>query len=444
MPRLIHRRSIKAIYYSAIFGMAGSACISPSILSLAVIKLGGNELHLSIMQFAWLAPLVFGLLTLPIAEYKGKKAVLTFGYTLGIFMILPIMLVPQYAGIWSDNACIWLIILSIGLMSIANAMGIPGWFPILQDNIPRRLSGRFLGSFRTSWQVSNLIMVIAVSLYLGKEAQWAQFNIIFLIGIVYYIGRAVSFYFVEETMPVKPRDQVSSSWGMLKSFSADRSVRPMFWYLVSYAVPLTLCESFKIKMLKDFGYSDGVILGAVAMINVGGIISLRTWGRLADRYGNRFIFGLSHIAMAIVTFAWIFVGNSLASVVLVYFLHFSHSIFNGGNYLAQSRYLHAEMPAEKPSHLTIINNISFVIWGIAPFGGAAILHLAKNLNISLPGFNFSDYDLLYIITAVLFLIPHHLRRKLSIKHETPTRQVVSILVRPVAYNILPFNRFNRD
>ncbi len=443
LSRQLHRRSIKAIYCTAIFGMAGSACISPAILSLAVIKLGGSEFHLSILQCVWLVPLIFGMLTLPIAEYRGKKAVLTFGYTLGTVLIAPILLVPEYAGIWQNSTCIWLIISSILLMSIANAMGVPGWFPLLQDNIPERLRGRFFGNFRTAWQISNLIMVLAVSFYLGKESQWHHYRIIFIVGIIYYTIRAVSFFYVAETIPPKPKSEVASAWKLVVSFFQDRKIRPMLSYLLSYAVAITICETFKIKMLKELGYSDGLILGAVAMVNVGAIISLRTWGKLADRYGNRFIFGLSHIAISLVTLCWIFVGEGTISVVLVYTLHFFYSIFNGGNYLAQSRYLLSEIPADKPSHLVIINNISFITWGIAPFMGAGILILFEDLSFNIAGSNINNYDLLFIITALLFLIPHRLRLKLGLRHETSTMQVVSILTRPIAYTIMPFNRLNR-
>ena len=434
------RRSIRAIYGTAILAMAGNACISPSILSLVIIKLGGSEFHLSIMQFAWLVPLVFGLLAMPVTEYKGKKPVLIGGYMAGVLLTLPILLVPVFAEKWPGTACIWLIVLSVTLMSTANSLGVAGWFPLLQDNIPRQLRGRFFGGFRTAWQISNLIMIIAVSIYLGKEASWEQYLRVFSLGILFYAARVGCFFYVTETVPVKPRHTVPSAWNMLKDFCIDKTVRPTVKYLVSYAFAITLAETFKIKMLKEFGYSDGAILGAVAMVNIGAILSLRTWGRLADKYGNRFIFGITHITVGICTLGWVFVGPGKNSMILVYFLYFCHSIFNGGNYLAQSRYLLSEVPSDKTSHLSIINNISFVVWGFSPFVGAAILTLFANTKIGLGALTIGNYDILFIITALLFIIPHRLRLKLGLKHETSTRQVLSFLTKPIIYSISPFNR----
>ena len=76
---------------------------------------------------------------------------------------------------------------------------------------------------------------------------------------------------------------------------------------------------------------DAVKRGVLKALSIGGIISLRGWGKLADRFGNRSIFPISHIGMMVATAAWVLVDEEPLGKSLTVLIFLAIGIFNSGN-----------------------------------------------------------------------------------------------------------------
>ena len=432
------RRSMRYMFISVVIGTVGESCICPTVLGLASMNLGAGEIFLALLNFACLAPLAFGVLTMPTIEYRGKRAVMVFWFSLHAVAIVPLLILPSLVDVWPDSWSLTLILGSVLGLSITASLGITGWFPILQDIVPAKLTGRFFGNFRAAWSLAFLLALLASAWFLGSDPQWWKFRLLFILAFVLFVCRALVLIPVGENPPLKTKESRSSLRDVLTGFFVDRSLHPLMGYLAAYAIALAICEPFKIKLLKDLGYSDGFILAAVATINLGAAVSLRSWGKLADRFGNRFIFSISHVAMIIVTLLWILVTPSTFGSVLVFALYFFHSVFNCGNGIAQTRYILHTISPDKQNHITLLNNAVWIIWGIAPLLGGLFLVLTRNVEFHLPAWTGNNYHLLFLITACLFLIPHRLRWKLGLTKDTPTRHVLTFMMRPLIQAIGPF------
>lgn len=422
----------------AVVGTLGGTCIGPSVLALASINLGAGEVFLALLNFACLAPLAFGVLTMPTIEYRGKRAVLVFWLSLYTLFILPLVILPSLAETWPPFWCLTLMFCAVFLLTITESLAITGWFPILHDIVPAKLTGRFFGNFRTAWSLASLLAMLATAWFLGSDPQWWKFRILFMLAFVLFIVRVIALIPVKENPPLKTKESRSSLKNILKEFFLDRSLRPVLRYLLFYTIAGAICEPFKIKLLKDLGYTDGFILAALATINLGAVVSLRSWGRLADRFGNRFIFSICHIAMIIVTLLWILVTRSTFGSILIFALYFLHSMFNCGNGIAQTRYILHTISPDKQNHITLLNNAVFIAWGIAPLLGGLFLALTRNMEFELGSWSGNNYDVLFAIAAALFLIPHRLRRRLGLTKDTPTRHVLAFMMRPLIQAIGPF------
>jgi MFS family permease len=437
------RRSINCAIAAAVVSVLGGTFISPSVMTLVALKLGAQEMYVGLLSFAALTPLVFSVFTMPVIEYRGKKPVILFWYSVSLIFMLPLLLLPWVAQSWSAGGCLVLIFAAIFLKTTTDSLAFVGWFPILHDVVPERITGRFFGQVRTAWQSAALLVLVFAAVFLGKDPDWWRFEVIFLIAFVFMIGRVFTFVPMTEKPPVKTRENKSSVLSLLREFFREKSLRRLMAYMLCYAAAFSISEPFKIKLLKDLGYSEGVILAAVAMINLGAIVSLRIWGRLADRFGNRFIFGITHLAMIVFTLGWLFVDKISHGMVLVFALYLVSSIFNSGNGIAQTRYiLHAVAP-DKQNHINILNMSCFAMWGIAPLLGAVFLILTDNLNDYLGQGNFNNYHLLFVVNALMFVVPHFLRRRLSLKKDPPTAQVLNFVIRPFL-KFPPFMIFGKN
>ena len=213
--------------------------------------------------------------------------------------------------------------------------------------------------------------------------------------------------------------------------------------MISYGMLMGASIPFIIKMIKNLGYSDGFVLAAASMTSLGAILTLRFWGTLADRFGNRAIFSLSHMGMVVAMLMWIVIDKSQFGAVLIFILFLFTSIFNSGNGIAQTRYLINNIPSDKQYCIVIINTIAVFSVAIGPVLGGLFLKLTEGHTFSSGALNMNNYHIFFVINAALFVIPHNLRKRLRVENEVPTNEVVAIVTRPLMNIMGPFAKIGK-
>lgn len=435
------RRSMNLAFIGAIFTLVGISCVGGGVITLVALKLGAGEIYLGVLSFIQVAAWSFRAFTLSAVERHGKRKVMILWKTASIVFIIPLMFLPFLVTRWTPAACLGLILAATFLRSAMYALGNSGWFPLLQDIVPPRVTGRFFANLRISWQTSRLITLLAIAWFIGKDSAWWKFEVVFIIGLIAFLLRSLSFIGMTENHNSSTMMHKLTIPQRFKEVLKQKQLARLILYISIYYIAAMMTEPFKIKFLKDLGYSDGFILTATAIISLGAIVSLRFWGKLADKFGNGPIFTISHIAMPLVTIPWLWVGKD--SGVLVFALFFLWSVFFGGNGIAQTRYiLHTVNPARQ-YQMNIINIIASLALGIAPLIAGLFLKLTEDFGFGTPivaGGHFNNYHLLFTISAALFICPHILRKGLGQKKDTPTAEVMVIVTRPLRGLFGPFIR----
>jgi len=442
MSKRQRRRSITFAMLGAISAVTGGCCVGGNVLNLAVLKLGASEVYLGVLGFVTMGSWCFRVFTMSAIERVGKRRVMLLWYWVVLLFILPFVFIPYLAELWPAWACLALLLVASLGRNITYALGNTGWFPLLQDVVPRQITGRFFANMRTGWQTASLITILVCAFFLGRNSEWWKFQIIFIFGFLAYLLRAFSIIPLAENPPRKGRGKRPSIAARFREAFGVAEMRILIFYIVSYILAATMTEPFKIKLLRDLGYTYRFILSATAMIGAGAIISLRPWGKLADRFGNRFIFTISHIGLFLCSLCWILVGYNTPSRVLAFVLFFLWSLFHSGNGIAQTRYIMHAVPASRQNYITIINVFLSLAAGLAPLLGGLFLATSRGVSIGAGPGGFNNYDLLFIIAALLFIVPHRLRTKLQVEHEKPTMQVIAIVTRPLRNIFGPFLGIN--
>ena len=255
--------------------------------------------------------------------------------------------------------------------------------------------------------------------------------IVFLIGFAAYIIRVLAIIPVTQK---PPRHSARKSFGFIRKLIIaynNKEIRFFIIYLMFYMSALSMAEPFKIKLMSDFGYGYGFILSATAANCLGGIVSLRFWGKLADKFGNRSIFSISHIGMIITSFLWILVEPSLFGSILIFLLYFFWSVFNSGNGIAQTRYMLHAVPTNQQYLLNIIQLVTGLSMAVGPLLGGLFLAHTESFSLSSGAIKLNNYHIWFILTSLIFIIPHILRKKLRFRKETPTIEVLAIVSQPL-------------
>jgi hypothetical protein len=111
---------------------------------------------------------------------------------------------------------------------------------------------------------------------------------------------------------------------------------------------------------------------------------------------------------------------------------------NSGNGIVQTRYLFHVIPQDKQNHINIINTIAFIAAGISPVIAGMCLMLFKKTDLKVGDYNIDNYQIFFFLNAILFMVPHFLRKRVRIQKEKPTRDVVHAIIKPLQGILGPF------
>jgi len=438
------RRSINYAVIGAVWAVVGMICTGGPILNLAALKLDAGEAYIGVLNFLMMSTWCFRAFTMSAVERHGKRRVMFFWLTVSALCVSGFLLIPYLANHFSTTVCLSIMLLTVFLRGATYALGDTGWFPILQDIVPRQITGRFFANLRTSWQTACLVTLLFAAWFLGKNPDWWKFEIIFAFAMVALVIRVVAIIPMVE-IPTAPAAQRNLSiLARFREVIQDKTLRRVVLYL-SVFIPVALAtEPFKIKYLKDLGYSDGTILMATAMLSLGAIASLRLWGKLADRFGNHSIFTISHYGMPLATLLWIFVGKGAFGHVLAFSLFFFWSVFFSANGIAATRCVQLTVSVSRQNQINVINVIIGFTMGFGPLIAGLLLRLTDGFVLETPLRAFNNYHLLFIAASVLFVIPHILCKELKDPKEASTIEVLAIVTRPVLNIFGPFLGIRRN
>lgn len=446
-PELTPQQQQRTMNLAIVISIAmviGMACLAGNVLTLAAIKLGAEERFIGLLSFAASIPFLASALTISTMEKIGKRKLLLIGHFTTLLFVAPVVFVPLAVKVYGTQFALILLLVCTLLWRTIACMGNTGWFPILHDNVPKEMTGRFFGRLRTYWQSIWLVLLIAIAWFLNdNEPAWWKFQVIFIVGFLAMVSEPFLIAQMSERPVEKKRKAQKKIIHRFKEILSKKTLRTLTLYSILYSIAFTIAEPFKVKLLKDLGYSYSFIIAASAMVGAGAIVSLRFWGKLADKFGNRGVFSLSHIGMIITTLLWILVEKTTFGTVLILILYFLMSVFNSANGIARTRYLLHAVPSGKQYYINIINILGNTSMAIGPLIGGFFLYIVRDFSFSSGALHLNNYRLLFIITAMLFIVPHLLRKKLRTKKETPTTQVLAIVTRPIRNAFGSFIRISR-
>jgi MFS family permease len=432
------RQSMKLAIMSAVLAIIWDCCGGGKTLALLAIKLGAEELYVGILGFALQISMLLSVLTYSAIEHKGKRTVMIkwLGIS-GIFTAI-VIFIPLTAEMVNRAFSLGILLILAFCMRAAFAMGQSGWFPLLHDFVPKRLTGRFFGRLRTSWHTSLLIGFLFIAFFLQKDPPWWKFSVLFGIAAGATGFRLLTFINIAEKKPRTDKLSKVTLFERFRDVLSNKDMRAYAILLSSLAMLTVPTIPFQIKLLKNLDYSEKFIMVGMAVLSVGAIVSMTAWGKLADKFGNRHIYTICLLGMPVVMLGWAGVDSGKQFYILLLFFLFN--LINSGVSIANTRYMMGIVPADKQNRLNIFRMFVFICAAFASMFFGLFLHVCRGVDIAVrvgeAGFNVNNYDLMFMIIAAGYIVPFILSRKLKQSGDRRTTEVVGIALRPLA-SILP-------
>lgn len=297
----------RALRHSVRDGMASSAAQGggETYFSAFALYLGASAPQVALLTtFPALIGSLAQFLSAWLGRFFSRKQLILMGASVHGCLWLPILIVPRELA---EFAVFSLLLLYTVYHSAANLVA-PQWTSLMRDLVSERRRGRYFGHRTRFTTISSFaaLLVCGTILHTFDDAgrTYIGFVVIFLIA---FLGRAISVYhltFLHDApnQHFVPDLHVSHWFKSLRSTGAlDFSA-----YFISMNMAVGISSPFfAVYMLRDLGFSYLQFTATTGVSVFVQFLTLNTWGRIADVYGNRAILIVTSITLPAVPLLWL-------------------------------------------------------------------------------------------------------------------------------------------
>ncbi len=331
---------------------------------------------------ATLPPLLGSLMQL-LSAWIGQRTrrrmpVILTGVCLQACTWVPIMLLPM---LFPQNA-VYLLIGAVIVYYAGANLAAPLWSSLMGELVPERRRGRY---FARRTRIASLVTFVALTgaglvLHLSKQAGATALGYLIIFSLA-AVARLVSVYHIgsmhEPERPAPPRGEP-----LLKAGWAGRVRRSGLVYFSSF-VALMQCAVaisapfFTVYMLRDLQFTYLQFMANTAAAVLTQYLTLTTWGRLSDAFGNRLILVITGSVIPLLPALWL-VSSDFRYLLLVQVLG---GVGWAGFSLSSGNFLYDLIPSTKRAPYLALHNVVVAV-GVflgAMLGGLLAVALPREL-----------------------------------------------------------------
>jgi len=334
---------------------------------------------------------------------RHRKSIILTGVAGQAFVWLPLLALPL---IFPDQGPWLLIACAVAYVAMGH-FAIPAWNSLLTDLVDPDRRGAYFGHRARVMTVSSFAALCAAGLILHSAEAWEQpwmgFAVIFLAASV---ARGVSTAFLaridESAVPVTREDEFRLLAFLRREHSSNFKRFLMFSGLMHGCV-LIAGPYFVVYMLRDlhFSYLDYAFWLAAGVI--GQFVTLKPWGRLGDRYGNKKVVAVAGLLVPFLPMLYVLSAN-LHFLLAVNFL--GGAIWAGLALGLQNYVFDAVRPEDRAKGVAIWNSVNAAGWFAGAMIGSVLVGVLPG-EIALAGLEVrpaSNLPFVFFISGVLRLV----------------------------------------
>ena len=304
------------------------------------------------------------LLSAWLGQVSGRRRLIILaGTTLQAFSLMPLLVLPV---LFPDYGITILIICVTLYYALGNLVS-PQWSSLMGDLVHEQKRGRYFARRNRLMSITNFVALIGAGICLHlfekENATLTGFAVIFGISL---IARLVSVYFLSRMIDL-PGHVASLELPVAKEWwqrlHGSRFLRfAIFFALMNFAVCIA-APYFTVYMLRDLQLSYFEFMAITATSVLTQFLTMNSWGRLCDAFGNRLILLVTGCLVPILPVAWIVSENFwyLLSIQVIAGLAWAGFSLSTANYLYD-----LVPPAKRVTYLAVHN----VLAAIGMFIGA--------------------------------------------------------------------------
>ena len=405
----------------------------PFTIGFAVIVLGWSD-----AAIGWLAATPFiCLFAQPPITYFLQRHFSLYQIIAGTFVInaVPWTLIAFFP--WLNVNHGWLFGGIVLVSTLANAVCGVAWWASVSELVPLGIRGKFFGARNMMFTFWTLVATLAAGYFVTHTSnpQWA-FGLVFTLASG---ARLVGLFFLTRIKfppVVTERRSPHSPWKTMTNVFQDRQFLRLLVFTGLFGLCLNLGTPFyNVYVLKVLPLTLGDLTVLTTLSTVGSLVSLKTWGVLSDRFGNKPIMLTSAmIWLTTAAVSWLFAGpQRYAHLYANYFL--TGFLMAGFQQVGQFNLMIKMVPAEnRAHHISVYFSFTNMLITLGPIlGGMALQVLPERA-----GTWFQEPLLNYHIVIVgslgMCLLSLHLLQAVAEPAVRPVRELVQVMSQMREFN----------
>ena len=457
MKRPSLRKNVKISIIEGIFAQIYSSIAAPGSIFITKMAqiLGASPIHFSILSAIGRLSDVFQLLGLAYTSNKKslKRSVIVLaGFGRGLtflFGFLPFMF-PNLTALW-----FFIILFFIGMA--LQAMSANAWLAWVSDIVPANIRGRFFSRRSFFLLIAGLLTGYAVALFIDPYAEepgritaviFSLFNgrglfspsmILYCFLFIFIAAAAIGIYGLfllnKQDEHITEKRSVPFSH-QLSSAIKDTNLRSLLlygaWWMLAVGIGAPFWQPFMLQTLK-LSIMTIQIYGTLSVL--GSVLSLRYWGILIDKFGNKPSMHIAVIMGSINPLVWIFIGPDMYWPIFIEAFT-SGIMWAGANVIATNFVLSIAPPAKKQMYSALFGaTTSFSIMITMLLSGIFMPPPIKIGSLQL-----TSYQVLFALTGLLRFTTHIPLARIHEPRGKSFKSALYFLQDAVSRRIRPFNQ----
>ncbi len=423
LPReqLARARSLSII--EGCFARGHMACTSGTVLTGFALWLGASPLVIGLLAslpaFAGLAQLAAPYFTDRLGQ---RKSLVIAAVAAQRLLWVPVAILP-FLGV-PVGVAMFLLVALVSLSSMLSSFASVPWLSWMGDLVPREIRGRYFATRNILLGVVALVLGPALGQFLDlwkampAPANGYGFLLSFGFGVACGLVSLVVLRRVVEP-PMAPGTE-GSLLSQLRLPWQNQSFRRLIVFRGYYIFMVNLAGPFFVVFyLQELGLGFGAVYILSALGSLASLVSLRWWGPLCDKWGNRRVMVISAVGKGIFPLLYIGMGltasgspTNLTWVLLIIVQLFS--VAESGLELAANNLpLNVAPRQHNTAYLATYAAVFSLCSAVSPLIGGALLSQFSMLSLIAGPLTLSAFQTLFFASGLLRLSSVFFARRVS-------------------------------
>jgi MFS family permease len=336
-------------------------------------------------------------------DLTHRKSVILAGAAGQAFLWLPLLALPL---VFPEQGPWWLIACAVGYVAMGH-FAIPAWNSVITDLVDPNRRGAYFGHRARVMTVASFAALCGAGLILHWAEAWAQpwvgFAVIFLAASA---ARGVSTGYLaridESSVPVTREDEFRLLVFLRRERGSNFRRFLLFSGLMHVCV-LIAGPYFVIYMLRDLHLTYLEYTAWLAAGVIGQFITLKSWGRVGDRFGNKKVLVATGLLVPFLPMLYV-VSENLYFLLAVNFL--GGVIWAGLSLGLQNYVFDAVRPEDRAKGVAVWNTVNAAGWFVGALLGSWLAGVLPG-EIILPSLELrpaSNLPFVFFVSGVLRLL----------------------------------------